>query len=110
ALDRCSSTVLGVTYSVWAMTLFALAPYDTGRQYLNFTEASTDPAGSTGPTSSIGCAPSRRRTTRTTCFVPTTRSRPRAERTHGAGRARRARPASRQKSEARIRLPGALLL
>jgi hypothetical protein len=22
----------------------ALAPYDTGRQYLNFTEASTDPA------------------------------------------------------------------
>ena len=24
ALDRCSSTVLGVTYSVWAMTLFAV--------------------------------------------------------------------------------------
>jgi hypothetical protein len=36
--------------------------------------------GSTGPTSSIGCAPSRRRTTRTTCFAPTTRSRsPRLE-------------------------------
>ena len=28
----------------WSGSRLALAPYDTGRQYLNFTEASTDPA------------------------------------------------------------------
>ena len=52
----------------------ALTPYDTGRQYLNFTEEDTDPARSTRRMRTAGCARSRRSSTRKTSSGRTTRS------------------------------------